>query len=224
KAFQIGIQNFGRHLVDTGRQSIEARRGFGRSGLLPRIMREGFKLPLQDFTVAGHGFLAFVAVKATLLRRRGTIFRTGCSQGIGRGPEPVTPLHDRDGVIRFPHGRKISSILIRNTVVPIATRTTLGSWLAIECVKSPKTRSCYEYHPPGRSKTVRTAVGRSIFPADGIGRTSKPAAGEGKPADRRARQGAKEKPTGLNRRARERGPEPVVIPRAAEPLDHLTSR
>jgi hypothetical protein len=45
---------------------------------------------------------------------------------------------------------------------------------------------CYEYHPPGRSKTVRTAVGRSIFPADGIGRTSNPAAGEGEPAARRA--------------------------------------
>jgi putative transposase len=41
-------------------------------------------------------------------------------------------LHDRDGVIRFPHRRKISSILNRNTVVPIAIRTTLGSCLAIE--------------------------------------------------------------------------------------------
>jgi hypothetical protein len=92
------------------------------------------------------------------------------------------PLHDRDGVIRFQHRRKISSILIRNTVVPIAIRTTLGSCLAIEGVKSPKTRSCYEYHPPGRSKTVRTAMGRSIFPADGTGRTSKPAAGQGEPA------------------------------------------
>src|SRR5258705_12693256 len=42
-------------------------------------------------------------------------------------------------------------------------------WEAVwRFVKSPKTRSCYEHHPPGRSKTVRTAVGRSIFPADGI--------------------------------------------------------
>ena len=40
--------------------------------------------------------------------------------------------------------------------------------------------------------TVRTAVGRSIFPAGGIGRTSKPAAGEGEPADRRARQQQKQ--------------------------------
>jgi hypothetical protein len=104
------------------------------------------------------------------------------------------PLHDRDGVIRFQHRRKISSILIRNTVVPIAIRTL---WEAVwRFVKSPKTRSCYEHHPPGRSKTVRTAVGRSIFPADRIGRTSKPAAGEGEPADRRARQEQKKNPPG----------------------------
>src|SRR5712671_3238702 len=44
---------------------------------------------------------------------------------------PKRCLHDRDGVIRFQHRRKISSILIRNTVVPIAIRTTLGSCLAI---------------------------------------------------------------------------------------------
>ena len=100
----------------------------------------------------------------------------------------------RDSVIRFPHRRKISSILIRNTVVPIAIRTTLGSYLAIERVKSPKTRSCYEYHSPGRPKTVRTAVGRSIFRADDIGRTSKPATGDGDPADRRTRQGQKKNP------------------------------
>ncbi len=80
--------------------------------------------------------------------------------------------------------------------MPTAIRTTLGSCLAIEGVKSPKTRSCYEYHPPGRSKAVRTAVGRSVFPADGTGRTSKPAAGEGEPADRRARQEQKKSPPG----------------------------
>src|ERR1700739_2015835 len=106
----------------------------------------------------------------------------------------MSPMHDRDGVIRLQHRRKISSILIRNTVVPIAIRTALGSCLAIEGVKSPKTRRCYEYHPPGRSKTVRTAVGRSIFRADGIGRTSNPAAGEGEPEDRRARQEQKKNP------------------------------
>ena len=42
------------------------------------------------------------------------------------------PLRDRDGVIRFQHRRKISSIPIRNTVVPIAVRTTSGSCLVIE--------------------------------------------------------------------------------------------
>jgi hypothetical protein len=40
-------------------------------------------------------------------------------------------MNDRDGVIEFPHWQKISSILIWNTVVPIATRAALGSckWL-----------------------------------------------------------------------------------------------
>jgi hypothetical protein len=109
------------------------------------------------------------------------------------------PLNDRDGVIRFQHRRKISSILIRNTVVPIAIRTTSGSCLAIQSVKSAKTRSCYEYHPPGRSKTVRAAVGRSIFPADGIGPTSKPAAGEGEQIagpDRSKRKTCRREPAG----------------------------
>jgi hypothetical protein len=62
--------------------------------------------------------------------------------------------------------------------MPTALRTTLGSSLAIYGVESPKTRSYYEHYPPGRSTTVRTAVDRSIFPADEIGLTSKPAAGE----------------------------------------------
>jgi hypothetical protein len=100
-----------------------------------------------------------------------------------------SPLHDRDGVTRLQHRRKISSILIRNTVVPTAIRTALGSCLAIEGRQSPKTRSFYEHHPPGRSKTVRTAVGRSIFPADEIGPQFA--------ADRKT----KEKPAGVNRRA-----------------------
>jgi len=41
-------------------------------------------------------------------------------------------LNGRDGVIRFQHRRKISSLLVRDTVVPIAVRTTSGSCLAIE--------------------------------------------------------------------------------------------
>jgi hypothetical protein len=44
---------------------------------------------------------------------------------------------DRDGVIRFQHRRKISSILICNTLVPIAIRTASGSCLVIEASKSP---------------------------------------------------------------------------------------
>jgi hypothetical protein len=39
----------------------------------------------------------------------------------------VRLLHDRHGVIGLQHWRKISSILIRNTVGPIAIRTALGS-------------------------------------------------------------------------------------------------
>ena len=49
--------------------------------------------------------------------------------------------------------------------MPIAIRTSPGSCLAIEGVKSPKTRSCYEYHPPRLSTKVRTAVGRQICAA-----------------------------------------------------------
>jgi hypothetical protein len=55
--------------------------------------------------------------------------------------------------------------------------------LFIEGRQITENRSCYEYHPPGPSKTVRTAVGRSIFPADSFGRTSKPAAGARELAD-----------------------------------------
>jgi hypothetical protein len=60
--------------------------------------------------------------------------------------------------------------------------------LFIEGRQITETRSCYEYHPLGPSKAVRTAVGRSIFPADSFSRTSKPAAGEREPADCRACQ------------------------------------
>jgi hypothetical protein len=58
-------------------------------------------------------------------------------------PEPGHKKPRRDGtlphgVMGFQHRRKISSILIRNTVVPLAIRTTPRSCLAIEGVKSPK--------------------------------------------------------------------------------------
>ena len=76
-----------------------------------------------------------------------TLSRADRRQSDGANPflrPPGSPRHDRDDVIRLQHRRKISSILIRNTVVPIAVRTTSGSCLAIEGVKSPKTRSYYE--------------------------------------------------------------------------------
>jgi hypothetical protein len=41
-------------------------------------------------------------------------------------PDEVRSTHD--GVIKFQHLQKISFILIRNTVVPTAIRTTLGSY------------------------------------------------------------------------------------------------
>jgi len=47
--------------------------------------------------------------------------------GAGMAASGAEPLHDRDGVIGFPHWQKISSILICNTVVPIATRAALES-------------------------------------------------------------------------------------------------
>jgi hypothetical protein len=71
----------------------------------------------------------------------------------------------RHGVIRFQHRRNISSILFRNTLAPTVIRTAPGNYLEIEGVKSQKIRSCYEYHPLGRSKKVRTAVGRQICAA-----------------------------------------------------------
>ena len=65
--------------------------------------------------------------------------------------------------------------------------------LVIEGVKSPQTRSCHEYHPPGLSKKVRAAVGRQIC-ATGA-RTLVPKK-RGSTA-RRARQSQKGKPEGL---------------------------
>jgi hypothetical protein len=88
------------------------------------------------------------------------------------------------GVIEIQHRRKISSILIRDTVAPIAIRTTPGSCSLTEITEA---RSCYE-HSPGPSKTVRTAVGHSIFSAGSFGRASKPAAGARESPDCRACQ------------------------------------
>ena len=94
-------------------------------------------------------------------------------------------------MIGFQHWRKISSILFRNTLTPTVTLATPGNYLVIEGFKTPKTRSCYEYHPVGCSKKVRTAVGRQIW-----------AAGAGSPVQKERRwvkgsacsQSQKEKP------------------------------
>jgi hypothetical protein len=52
--------------------------------------------------------------------------------------ETKKPLRDLNGVISFQHPKKISFLLIRNTVAPTAIRAALGSYSAIEDVKSPK--------------------------------------------------------------------------------------
>jgi hypothetical protein len=63
---------------------------------------------------------------------------------------------DRDGVTKFQHRAKISSILIRNKVAPTAARLWEAIW-RLSASNHRKSRSCYECHPPGRSKTLRTA-------------------------------------------------------------------
>jgi hypothetical protein len=67
--------------------------------------------------------------------RRQRIHGHGCVTGppdVGGG----APRRPRHGVIRFQHRRKIISILNRNTLAPIAIRTTPGSCLVTEGVKS----------------------------------------------------------------------------------------
>ena len=147
--------------------------------------------------------LRFCAAAAPLFR---PIFT-----GLRRG-ERRRPLHDRGGVIRFQHRRKISSILIRNTVVPTTIRTTLGSCLAIEGVKSPKTRSCYEHHPPWTFKDGANGGGPRGFPGRRNRSHLETSGRRGRASRSPGPTRAKEKPTGLKRRARdlyrrcERGP------------------
>jgi len=68
----------------------------------------------------------------------------GCNFPVGRrqrmGAHAVYPWVPccPHGVIRFQHRRKISFILIRDTVAPIAIRTTLGSF-SLRGIKSPET-------------------------------------------------------------------------------------
>ena len=111
--------------------------------------------------------------------------------GCAGGPRPSSPRPEIRGTpdigrgaparprwcdqIPTPGGKSALSLFGTQLCPPpfARLREAIGDW-----GRQTKTRSCYEYHPPGCSKTVRTAVGRSIFPASGIGRTSKPAAGE----------------------------------------------
>src|SRR6202051_1937883 len=133
------------------------------------------------------------------------------------------PTAHRDGVIRLQHQWKISSILIRNTVVPIATPTTLGSCLPIEGVKSPKPGVVMSIIPLDVQRRCERRWASQFSPADGIGigRTSKPGAGEGTPADRRGRPRAKENPPGRTGGLASADLSPVVIPRTAALFDPL---
>jgi hypothetical protein len=102
----------------------------------------------------------------------------------------------RYGVIRFQHRRKISSILIQNTLAPIAIRTAPGSCLVIEGVKprTTITRSRYGQHSLGLSKKVRTAVGRQICAAGTRTLVPKERARKAGSTVRCARQSQKESP------------------------------
>src|SRR5260370_37149333 len=52
--FHISLQQFGRDVVDTGRQRIETICGFGLSALMSRIVCEGFELHPEDSSVFGY--------------------------------------------------------------------------------------------------------------------------------------------------------------------------
>src|SRR5258706_9766177 len=84
--------------------------------------------------------------------------------GLRRGPEPAPPARPR-WCDKIPTRAE-------NQLYPYSEHSCAhrhshdsGKLLVIEGVESPKTRSCYEYPPLGRSKKVRTAVGRQICAA-----------------------------------------------------------
>ena len=103
------------------------------------------------------------------------------------------------GVIRFQHRRKISSILIRDTVAPIAIRTTSGS-CSLRDVKSPKTgavmsiipldlqRRCERRWAARFSRPIPSAAPRNQRPVRESLQIAAPAK-------------SKEKPAGLKRQA-----------------------
>src|SRR5882672_472809 len=70
------------------------------------------------------------------------------------------------GVIRFQHRRKINCGSYSEHTCAHSRPHDPRKLLVIEGLELLKTRSCYEYHPPGLSKKVRTAMGRQIFTAD----------------------------------------------------------
>jgi hypothetical protein len=70
------------------------------------------------------------------------------------------------GVIRFQHRRKINCGSYSEHTCAHSRPHDSRKLLVIEGLELLKTRSCYEYHPPGLSKKVRTAMGRQIFAAD----------------------------------------------------------
>jgi hypothetical protein len=100
---------------DNQRQYKDHAHGFhGRN--LPARMRQNPQNTLSKIR-------SFVSVEGSRRRSCPTL---GGEPGAGR-----------DGVIRFQHRRKICSILIRNTVVPIAIRTALTSYLTNEVTAKP---------------------------------------------------------------------------------------
>src|SRR5215831_17679297 len=67
----------------------------------------------------------------------------------------------RGGVTRFQHPWKINSGSYSGH---ICARPRAAEMLLVENLKLLITGSCYEYHPPGISKTERRAVGRQVLP------------------------------------------------------------
>jgi hypothetical protein len=70
------------------------------------------------------------------------------------------------GVIRFQHRRKINCGSYSEHTCAHSRPHDPRKLLVTEGLDLLKTRSCYEYHPPGLSKKVRTAMGRQIFTAE----------------------------------------------------------
>ena len=125
-------------------------------------------------------------------------------------PDRSAPAHGRPrclplgavlphGVIRFQHRRKISSILIRDTVAPIAIRTTSGS-CSLRDIKSPNTgavmsiipldlqRRCERRWAARFSRPIPSAAPRNQRPVRESPEITAPAK-------------SKEKPAGLKRQA-----------------------